>query len=350
MPIQVPECCDSQYELIRKILLSLPSISGGGGDESLESGSERVVNGSSTLCIVFPTPFTSIPNIVVSLSRNVSDPVLEINIDEDSITVNGFCVTLSGAVTTENYVVHWMARAGVPLPPIPAPGGLFHYLMNDNAANPTVTESLSAFNGSLVNGLSNFTSENSVAGKINTALTFDKVDDVVTSIGTFSPDWATDWTVALWFFQPVDVVGNVGTAIHVGDGAVKAMIFYTNIDGGTAAACVNGAVAGDAAFYFLPAPLLGCSLPQGVWTHLVGVISGNGTLMSLYQNGVFVASTAVVPGPVVPGSKVWIGAQAGVANLVNGIVDDFRVYNAALSQGNIDFIYNGGAGTEAEIP
>lgn len=317
------------------------------GGVSLQSGSEPIGNGLDTVTVVFPIPFTVPPNVVAIISRTSGDPVIDVDLDQDSITTTGFDAKLASVTPNADYFLQWMANGATVTPP---PVALYHYLMNDNAANDVVTDVLSGFNGALVNGLNNFTSENSVAGKINLALTFDKVDDVVTSTGTFSPDFATNWTVALWFFQPVDTVGNVGTAIHVGDPVTRALIFYTNIDGGTAAACVNGAVAGDAAFYFLPAPLLGCTLPQGAWTHLVGVISGNGTLMSLYKDSVFIASTAVAPGGVVAGSKVWIGAQAGAANLVNGIVDDFRVYNSALDQSQIDFIYNGGAGTEAEIP
>lgn len=108
MAHQIPACNDSQWDLLRKILLTLnetpTSVS------TLQSGSQAIADGVDVACVIFPTPFVGIPNVVATLSRDAVDPVMELNIDEDSITATGFCVTLGGTTINANYVIQWMAN------------------------------------------------------------------------------------------------------------------------------------------------------------------------------------------------------------------------------------------------
>lgn len=250
-----------------------------------------------------------------------------------------------------NYVRDVRTPSLSPAPtPGPGPGiPLIHYKMNDNASDSIVLDVISAINGTLSNGLSNFTSENSVAGKISTALSFDQSNDTVTS-DILDGDFATDYSIALWIFQPTTFVGNVGTAIHFGN-AGNGLIFYINLDPGTAGACINPTVGGDSCFYHNgTGTLIGCpALTMEAWTHLVGVWSPSTLTMSIYKDSVLVFSTPITASVDEPTCRVWLGIQNGDANLFLGNLDDVRIYHNTLSQAQIDALYNGGNGTEAEL-
>ena len=152
MAIEVPGCCDGPNELLRKILLSLPDIAGGGGNpiqvsddgtiltpavisfnfvgagvtatasgndvtvtvpgatSTLQAGSEAIGNGLDTVSVVFPVAYAAIPVVTATVSRPVADPLIDWNIDEASITVNGFTASLGATTPNGNYKLKWMAN------------------------------------------------------------------------------------------------------------------------------------------------------------------------------------------------------------------------------------------------
>jgi hypothetical protein len=107
MAIPEPGCCDGPNELLRKILIGLNEITIGA--LTLQSGSQAIGLGVETVAVVFPVAFVATPNIVISISRPESENLIEANIDEDSITVNGFTASLGAATGSANYKLKWMA-------------------------------------------------------------------------------------------------------------------------------------------------------------------------------------------------------------------------------------------------
>lgn len=77
---------------------------------TLQSGSQNIGSGVSTISVVFGTPFLSVPDVVVSISRPAAEPLIDVNIDEASITVNGFTASLGATTDTANYKLKWMAN------------------------------------------------------------------------------------------------------------------------------------------------------------------------------------------------------------------------------------------------
>ena len=81
---------------------------------------------------------------------------------------------------------------------------------------------------------------------------------------------------------------------------------------------------------------------DGVWIHVAAVY--NGSHMIIYKNGVEVArmeKTGMIDqNPQVP---VWIGSNPTVAisKPFDGIIDDVRVYDRALSPGEINRLASG---------
>jgi len=80
----------------------------------------------------------------------------------------------------------------------------------------------------------------------------------------------------------------------------------------------------------------------GTWVHLCGVFDGSA--YSLYRNGVLVAST--VDGATAPANMdaPWaVGARApqpdGLERLMEGEIDDLRIYGRALSAAEVQALY-----------
>lgn len=149
MAIPEPGCCDGPNELLRKILLGLPEIGGGGsvtvedegitltttletlnfvgagvtatavgdtvtvtiagGSSSMQAGNQNIGSAVDTISVVFPVAFAVAPVVVATISRPVAENLIECNIDQASITVNGFTVSLSATTGTANYKLKWMA-------------------------------------------------------------------------------------------------------------------------------------------------------------------------------------------------------------------------------------------------
>lgn len=150
MAIPEPSCCDGPNELLRKILLGLPEIGSGssvsiedqgveltagvsvinfvgagvtatvvgddvtvtipGSSSSVQSGTQDIGNGVDTISVVFPVAFATAPDVVVSISRPSGENLVFANINEASITVNGFTAELSGTTTSANFKLKWMAN------------------------------------------------------------------------------------------------------------------------------------------------------------------------------------------------------------------------------------------------
>jgi cytochrome c len=97
---------------------------------------------------------------------------------------------------------------------------------------------------------------------------------------------------------------------------------------------MNGPTAGTNT---VSAPL---QLPSG-WHHVAGVIDSTTMQMTLYLDGVVMAQGATdsVPADMGETSQNWLGRSQFTADpLYNGSVDDFRIYNRVLSEGEIRYL------------
>jgi hypothetical protein len=77
----------------------------------------------------------------------------------------------------------------------------------------------------------------------------------------------------------------------------------------------------------------------GSWVHLCGVFDG--TRYRLYRNGALAASTEDKAAPQANVDTAWaIGASAsGLENLLQGQIDDVRIYGRALSSAEVQALY-----------
>lgn len=75
----------------------------------------------------------------------------------------------------------------------------------------------------------------------------------------------------------------------------------------------------------------------GKWSHVVGVRSGDKT--QIFINGVFENETTYAGTAVDNGSPLTIGTQANGAFTTNGLIDDVRIYNRALTAADVQELY-----------
>ena len=73
--------------------------------------------------------------------------------------------------------------------------------------------------------------------------------------------------------------------------------------------------------------------PVGSWTHVA--LTYDGSQLRLFVNGVQVASAAASGAIQASSSPLWIGGNQPYGEYFNGLIDDVRVYNRALTQAEI---------------
>ena len=73
--------------------------------------------------------------------------------------------------------------------------------------------------------------------------------------------------------------------------------------------------------------------PIGAWTHIA--LTYDGSMLRLYVNGVQAATLAASGTIQASSSPLWIGGNQPYGEYFNGLIDDVRVYNRALSDAEI---------------
>lgn len=201
-------------------------------------------------------------------------------------------------------------------------------------------------NGTLTNG------PTKAIGKLGQGLRFDGVDDRISygNVSALKPSFP--FTISAW------VKGTGGTAFSNGKGEYfcsPATPYSDNYSGITF--YMNGGVAGgngsgqSASHRFERAAAV--SAADGQWHHIVAVLQA-GNNINLYKDGVlnngsYDDGLATTIG--YDTRPVLIGAQYGCSYIypANGVVDDVRLYNRALSAEEIKNLYVKGSGAKVKI-
>jgi fibronectin type 3 domain-containing protein len=160
-------------------------------------------------------------------------------------------------------------------------------------------------------------------GHVGSAISLDGVDDFVTLPSGMAD--SEDITVAAW------VKWNGGASwqriFDFGTGTWAYLYLTPNSANGTLRFGIK-----NGSEQFVEAP----GLAAGTWTHVAVTLSGN--TATLYVNGSAVASNPAVtinPSDFKPGANFIGKSQWAGDALFNGRIDEFRVYNHALSSGAV---------------
>ena len=181
-----------------------------------------------------------------------------------------------------------------------------------------------------------------VAGKFGGALSFNGAGNLVVINDAASLDLTTGMTLEAWVL-PAVAQGGWRTIIQ------KEVDTYL-LHASSSSALVPAAGAtfgGEVPTIFSPS-----SIVPGQWVHLAA--SYDGARLRLYINGVEVSSTAQSGSIAVNNLPVRIGGNSPYGEYFNGLIDEVRIYNRALSVGEIQSDMNtavtGGGGGGGAAP
>ncbi len=212
-------------------------------------------------------------------------------------------------------------------------GLVAHWDFNEGTGT-TVSDSSGNGNDGTINGASWTT------GKVGSALSFDGVDDYVEIADSDSFDISTQNTFEVW----VNLNSNQGGVIlskwvnayedktlHIADNLA---IHYALFRGWGTEGIENVAISNT-------------MLTSGAWFHIVGTY--NGEYQKIYINGMLDSSKSVTGEVWDSDGTFYIGRAFRAENLppFNGLIDQVRIYNRALSASEILANYNAIGGNGA---
>lgn len=234
-----------------------------------------------------------------------------------------------------NVVTVTVGVNNAPPPPPPSTIGLVLALFFDEAAGATANDS----SGGGRNGT--ISAATRVAGKVGGALSFNGTTSIVNVPDSAALDLTTAMTLEAWV-NPTQLSG-WETVLLKGNGAGSGLLSYAlyahdgaPLGGGVAAPAGYVRIGGDQSLRGATQPPL---VPLNTWTHLALTYDGTaagGTVMRLYVNGTLAASrtqTGTIPngnGPLAIGGNAVFGNES-----FNGLIDEVRVYNRALTAADI---------------
>jgi len=164
-------------------------------------------------------------------------------------------------------------------------------------------------------------------GKINSSLNFDGTDDYVGLSDPQSISGLPQISVSAWIHPKTQgvwrgIIGSEGSGAYhfqLQDGNRLEFYLYGVGDGVLSTT------------YFSSSNL-------DRWHHVVGVY--NGSTVKLYVNGIEEASKSGLSGDVSTSNDIKIGRSYSVSRTFNGLIDDVRIYNYALTENQIKLLYN----------
>jgi hypothetical protein len=166
-------------------------------------------------------------------------------------------------------------------------------------------------------------------GQIGGALSFDGVDDYVT-MGDRTGEARFHNSVSYWFrayqFNNAEMISKSSPAQGL------EILFH---NGGLKFFLMTGDVSENKVISFSTGNL---NLNQ--WYHVTAVQFGQGGLpMHFYINGELVGSD-VTPETISDADKLYVGRWNADGRLYNGLIDDVRIYDRALSAEEVQALYN----------
>ncbi|HYT58842.1 MAG TPA: tandem-95 repeat protein [Haliangiales bacterium] len=264
--------------------LSSLTLSGSSSNPTLVPTANIVFGGSGANRTVTVTPAGSQPG-TATITVTVSDGALNAS---SAFTVTVIVPNLSGLVAMYSF---------------------------DEGTGTTVTDLSGTANTGTISGATWTTS-----GKYGKALQFNGTSSLVTINDAASLDLTTAMTLEAWV-NPSVVSSAWRDVIYKGNDIY--LLMGTTPNGGVPS--LGGTFANS---LFSPS-----SLALNTWTHLAGTYDG--AMMRLYINGVQVASQAQTGNILTSTDPLQIGGDSLYGQYFQGMIDEVRVYNRALSQSEI---------------
>ena len=164
-----------------------------------------------------------------------------------------------------------------------------------------------------------------IRGTFGKALSFDGVDDYVDCGNDESLDLFGEITVAAWFRTTQDSVGSICLRKRYNYGTSPGFGLSINNDGQVSFNLGDGTNRADA-----------CTTDaynDGNWHYAVGV--KDGSMVYIYIDGVLKGTDTDDVNITAYDCNLMIGQRGWGGNFFNGLIDEVRIYNRALSEEEI---------------
>jgi beta-lactam-binding protein with PASTA domain len=315
--------------------------------QSPTSGTNAVLGSAVGFLVSLGPATAAVPNVVGMTQANAQSTITGAGFSVGAITNANSATVPAGSVISQNPTASSSASLGssiaivVSLGPGGSPaGGLVLALGFDEASGTVaVDSSTSAKNGTILQAVR-------VPGKFGSALKFDGVNDWVTVTDTtnspidlttgmtleawVNPSAMSGWETVLYKERGVAGEGLLSYALYAHDGAP--------LSGGKAVPA--GYVRLNNATQTTDKAVRGTTkLPLNTWTHIATTYDG--TVQRFYVNGVLVGTANPIVAPslntiVQSNGALRIGGNASsTGEFFQGLIDEVRVYNRALSASEI---------------
>lgn len=205
--------------------------------------------------------------------------------------------------------------------PVTAPNLIAYYKCN-NGSGVALSDAKGSFNGTIMNAAG------FVASPIQSsasAIAFDGVNDVVTIPDHNSLDISTAITLEAWVY-PIKNFG-IQNVISKSSNASNNGYIFPRTDDGWASFCTYLHIGGSFRVVSSPLP------SRNAWYHLA--VTYDGSVIRIYLNGAMVNSLAVTGTISTNANTLALGNQPGFSEYFGGHADEFRVWNVARSQTEI---------------
>ncbi|MFZ2152889.1 MAG: LamG domain-containing protein [Microgenomates group bacterium] len=193
-------------------------------------------------------------------------------------------------------------------------------------------------NGTLRTGSS---SPTWVSGKINKGLSFDGSNDLISVADNASLNTTQDYSISMWIYNQAGSANYPTLINRASQSGVNGFFWiYTT---GTSETDLNFQYANGSNYV---TELFSGALRQNVWDHINFTFNNTTKELKLYVNGKQFSTTRTLTTPLpVDDGILYFGSYQTNPNIYafKGIIDEFKLYNYALSSDEIKQDYNQGA-------
>ncbi len=229
---------------------------------------------------------------------------------------------------------------------------LAHWKLNDSAQTAAVDDATGNYDGALVDGDNNYTSDHSVAGKVSNAFDFDGGDDIVTVVDA-APlsfgDAADDSAFSISAWLKMDDATDFSIISKYDSVNEEEWVFYLDASDKLVARLHDNAPDNYIGRTYNTA----LTAQEGSWIHVVMTYDATeaSSGINLYLNGSDVdnadSENAAYTAMHDTASDVTIGyAGSEKDDYANGKIDNIMLFNKELSAAEVTALYNSASGIE----
>ncbi len=205
--------------------------------------------------------------------------------------------------------------------PVSSPNLVAYYKCNDGSGN-TLLDAKANYNGTIT-GAAGFV--DSPIQSSASAISFDGVNDIVTIPDHNSLDISAAITLEAWVY-PIKNSG-IQNVMSKSTNVSNNGYIFPRTDNGWGSFCTYLHIGGSFRVVSFPLP------SRNVWYHLAATYDGSA--IRIYLNGIMVNSLAVTGTISTNANNLVFGNQPGFSEYFGGYADEFRVWNVARSQTEI---------------